>query len=169
MDDLEKGICRCMDCNSKIGNVGGIYVGEVVDKISLTEDLLKKYREIKFNADNSTNSIFCKSQEYVNNIITSSDIQDINTICVNIMLASLKRLRNYPKTGKEYYEIIYAKFIGKQILTYDEIAKKRKCSKQNVVNKKNEAISILASIMWDSTLDESALNLVKSQFDISKN
>lgn len=170
MYDLEKLVHEIESENSEIGIISnGSFIFEIKNKIKMTEELLTEYRVMKFEAQNSTTLFLTEAQKYINTKIsdTKPNSQNINTLCVNTVNEAMKKLKGYPKYGKIYYEILFLKFIGKEILTYEQIAKKLKCSKPNLLSKKNEAINILASILWGASPSENALAFVETTTKIT--
>ena len=65
------------------------------------------------------------------------------------------------------------RFLLKDFYTYETIAKMNKTSKQNILQKKNEAIHIVADILWDTVPSDIALYFaeyqIKARIDRTEN
>ena len=147
---------------------GGQYLYKAISKIELTERLLRHYREVKFcivnHEDFSIISENIKGKD--DNIKLTNQIpQNIDGFYLDSINQALKRLKSYPKYGSLYYRIIYDRYIGKSVYTYEEISRKLKISKQNVLLKKRDAINILSSLLWESTPTEISIIFAEKQIE----
>lgn len=132
----------------------GKYLCEITDKNSMTEKLLENYKKIKFDAENSTGlMVNCTENALDDNIrikLENAGYKNINLFCQEQIELAVKRVKNYPKYGPIYYRILQYRFLMKNYYTYDKIAKLNKTSKQNILQKKNEAIKIVSEILWNT-------------------
>lgn len=122
----------------------GKYLHEITDRNSMTEKLLENYRHIKFNAKNSPSLILKYTEDMLDDTIRiqieNVEYKNINSFCQEQIEQAVKRVKNYPKYGPIYYRILQYRFLKKEYYTYEKIAKLNKTSKQNILQKKNEAI-----------------------------
>ena len=166
MQSYENKIIETENAYSKIGEqTGGKFFCEVADRILLTEKLLEKYREIKFDVENSSNIMNVEDEKDINIKLTDIRCENINAFCLTKVNEALRRLKAYPKYGNLYYRIIYDRYIGKNVYTFEEIGKRQKTSKQNILLKKNEAIKVMATILWDSVPSNIALVFAENQME----
>jgi hypothetical protein len=163
MYDLERKVVNLDVIESRIIESIDMYINsEQFDRIKITEEMLESYRKVKFCSENSVNTLL-SSIKCINNKITCDTSHDMNSIFIGVLDDAIKRLKAYPKYGKSYHEIIYEKYIRRDIYTYDQLAKKMKLSKQNIISKRNEAINVLAEIIWGSFPYDIVLNFFDLQ------
>lgn len=70
-----------------------------------------------------------------------------NKIITGLVEDLMINLKEYPKYGSIYYKIINLKYLSKKDITYEKIAKKLQLAKQTVLNKKDEAITIIVDLL----------------------
>ena len=172
----EKDIDRIEKENSQIkSEVPGKYLSEITNKYELTEKLLEKYRELKFHADNAFGIMLHQAeksdfQDFLNN---NDKYRNINIYCKEQIEEAVRKIKTYPKYGQIYYKILQYRFLLKDFYTYETIAKMNKTSKQNILQKKNEAIHIVADILWDTVPSDIALYFaeyqIKARIDRTEN
>lgn len=143
----------------------GNYLFEATNRIKLTEKLLENYRKIRFNAQNSTGIMLgtASVDEAVQLQIKNAGYKNINSFCQEQIEQAVKKVKNYPQNGPLYYKILQSRFIQKDFCTYDKIAKANRTSKQNILQKKNEAIKIVADILWESVPSDLELYFAEYQ------
>lgn len=160
----EKSINKTEKEYSRIkSEIPGKYLSEITDKYELTEKLLEKYREIKFLAENSSGSMQHQPEECENIGLNDDKYRNINVYCKECIEEAVKKVKGYPRYGQIYYKILQYRFLLKDFYTYEMIAKMNKTSKQNILQKKNEAIRIISDILWDTAPSEIALYFVDYQ------
>lgn len=145
----------------------GKYLHEITDRNSMTEKLLENYRHIKFNAKNSPSLILKYTEDMLDDTIRiqieNVEYKNINSFCQEQIEQVVKRVKNYPKYGPIYYRILQYRFLKKEYYTYEKIAKLNKTSKQNILQKKNEAIKIVSDILWDTPPSDIAVYFAEYQ------
>lgn len=136
----------------------GKYLSETTDKYELTERLLEKYREIRFQVENSCGTMLQHEKKIMDEIGEWDKKQcNINEYCKEHIEDAVRKVKAYPKYGLLYYRILQYRFMMKDCYTYEMIAKMNKTSKQNILQKKKEAIRIVSSLLWDTAPSEIAL------------
>lgn len=145
----------------------GKYLHEITDRDATTEKLLENYRKIRFNAENSRGLISNYTENMLDDTISikleNAGYKNINSFCQEQIEQAVKKIKNYPKYGPIYYRILQYRFLMKEHYTYEKIAKLNKTSKQNILQKKSEAIKIVSDILWDTPPSDIAIYFAEHQ------
>ncbi len=62
--------------------------------------------------------------------------------------AALAALRNYPKNGERYYDILSLKYFMSNVYTESEIIEELNISRSTLYREKKKALTVFGSILW---------------------
>lgn len=166
LGQMEKSLKATDKYFSRIGFASGpVYVRENMNKGELTEQLLGGYRDMKFYVDNKLGIVNSENEKKINHSLSLYDIEptkSINEYCVELIDTVLEKLKEYPVYGEIYYEIVYYKYISKDIYTFKDIGIMLNTAKSNVLSKKNEALAIISGLLFGETPNQYALEYLKN-------
>lgn len=67
---------------------------------------------------------------------------------INIIDASIMKLKNFPRDGNKYFEIVKDNYLGSSVLSQEAIIEKHHYERSEYFQKRKEAILLIAIDLW---------------------
>ncbi|NLB41926.1 MAG: DUF1492 domain-containing protein [Clostridiales bacterium] len=93
-------------------------------------------------------------------------------LIVDLIDKAMLKLKNYPKNGEKYFQILHTSYIDKEPIHQDEIQDKLLISNSSYYRYRKKAINILSGILWgfiNSYTEEEAQTLPSIAEELSSN
>ncbi len=176
---------QVLEVNNIVAEVCGIYHLEnwMDDKAyHNAKELLKVYSNVVWSLNQNVEELKAEAKEFSNSELINyiNCLMDIDTkvnkehfqnrlrtvaetnCMVELVDRSLLKLRNYPKTGERYFDIINKCYLLKYKYSESEVLEALDITRATFYREKKKAVTLLGVILWGFVIPEILMSMRKS-------